>query len=33
MKIPHLTQEEIIERNDKKNTRRTNYVSFWMNKG
>ena len=28
MKIPHLTQEKIEERNSKKNTRGTNYVSF-----
>ena len=33
MKIPHLTQEEITERNNKKNTRRANYVSCWRNKG
>ena len=28
MKIPHLTQEEIVERGNKKNTRRTNYAAF-----
>ncbi len=27
MKIPHLTQEEIVEHANKKNTRRTNYAA------